>query len=195
MLKRNKEKTHIPIIKNENKITHNLQDINTTFQTFYKNLYENDKKEDEKEIGNFLHNITLSQLSLIQKEELEIPITEDEYKKALFALPNNKSPGLDGFPPEFYKHFWSIISPQFLDMSAEIKNSSSIPQHMNTALISVLLKPNKDPLLCTSYRPISLINTDMKIISKTLALRLETVISSLIHPDQTGFYQRTSFIR
>jgi len=59
---------------------------------------------------------------------------------------------------------------------------------MNTALISVLLKPNKDPTLCTSYRPISLINTDMKIISKTLASRLETVISSLIHFQiQTGF--------
>jgi len=36
LLKRNKEKTHISTIKNENKIIHNLQDINTTFQTFYK---------------------------------------------------------------------------------------------------------------------------------------------------------------
>lgn len=56
---------------------------------------------------------------------------------------------------------------------------------MNTALISVLLKTNKDPSHCSSYRPISLMNTDIKIISKALATRI--VISSLIHPDQTGF--------
>lgn len=58
---------------------------------------------------------------------------------------------------------------------------------MNTALISVLPKPNKDPTLCSSYRPISLINTDLKIISKTLTIRIEGAIQTLIHPDQTGF--------
>ena len=102
-------------------------------------------------------------------------------------MPNNKSPGMDGFPAEFYKHFWPTISPLFVKMVNEIKRTSSIPSQMNTALISVLLKPNKDSTLCSSYRPISLINTDLKIISKALSTKLEKVISNLIHPDQTGF--------
>ena len=55
---------------------------------------------------------------------------------------------------------------------------------MNTALITVLLKANKDPTLCASYRPLSQINTDLKIISKTLS-QIESIISSLIHSDQT----------
>lgn len=41
-------------------------------------------------------------------------------------MPNNKSPG-----PEFYKHFWQILSPLFLKVVAEIKNTSTIPTHMN----------------------------------------------------------------
>lgn len=72
-------------------------------------------------------------------------------------------------------------------MIAEIQSNATIPYHMNTALISILLKPNKDSSLCTSYGPLSLINKDIKIISKALATHLETVISEIIHPDQTGF--------
>ena len=80
-----------------------------------------------------------------------------------------------------------VLTPVFYRLTLEIQNTSQIPSHMNTSVISVLLKPNKDPTHPSSYRPLSLINTDLKIITKTLAIRLETVISTLIHPDQTGF--------
>lgn len=69
-----------------------------------------------------------------------------------------------------------------------IENKSrNIPPHMNIALISVLLKPNKDPALTLSYRLISLINSNLKIISKAQTNRLESVISYLIQTDQIGF--------
>ena len=102
-------------------------------------------------------------------------------------MPNNKSPGPDGFPAEYYKHFWHIFSPLFHRVTLEIKTTSIIPTHMNTANMSLILKPNKDPTQPSSYRPISLINTDLKIITKALATRMETATSILIHPDQAGF--------
>lgn len=45
----------------------------------------------------------------------------------------------------------------------------------------------KKPQYCGSYRPVSLINLDTKILAKILALRLEVCLSTLIHPDQVGF--------
>lgn len=51
-------------------------------------------------------------------------------------------------------------------------------------------KPSKDPEKCASYRPISLIKEDAKLLAKILALRLATVIKDLIHQDQTGFMPR-----
>lgn len=39
----------------------------------------------------------------------------------------------------------------------------------------------------TSYRPISLLCSDVKILAKALAARLNKIISKLIHTDQTGF--------
>ena len=38
-----------------------------------------------------------------------------------------------------------------------------------------------------NWRPISLINVDTKILSKSLALRIKKILSSLIHSDQTAY--------
>lgn len=45
--------------------------------------------------------------------------------------------------------------------------------------IVVIHKEGKDPLKTSSYRPISLLNTDIKILVKVLAARLNRVIRSL----------------
>lgn len=121
---------------------------------------------------------------------LDTPLTITELHKALLLMPNNKSPGPDGFPAEFYKHFWNILFPLFDRLVKEIKNTSEIPLHMNTASISIILKPDKDPTQPTSYRPLSLMNRDLKIITKALASRIEIITSILIHPDQTGFIKK-----
>ncbi len=49
------------------------------------------------------------------------------------------------------------------------------------------LKKGKDPEEVSSYRPISLLTNDQKILAKALSIRLSSVIDKLVHPDQTGF--------
>lgn len=57
---------------------------------------------------------------------------------------------------------------------------------LSEALVTLLLKKDKDPL-CSSSRPISLLNIDFKILVKVLAGYLQRVLPALIDPDQTGF--------
>lgn len=52
---------------------------------------------------------------------------------------------------------------------------------MNEAIIVIIPKPGKDPLQSDSYRPISLLNTDVKLLARILATRLEKAIPRLIH--------------
>lgn len=58
---------------------------------------------------------------------------------------------------------------------------------MNIAVILLLLKKDKDPNDCSSYRPLSLLNADLKIYAKLLARRLQPVMTKVVNCDQTGF--------
>ena len=54
------------------------------------------------------------QLSNEDKMLCETEITEKELADALKSTANNKSPGNDGLPAEFYKVFWPKIKPYLL---------------------------------------------------------------------------------
>lgn len=55
------------------------------------------------------------------------------------------------------------------------------------AYIKLILKPGKDPTLASSYRPISLLNLNAKILSRVVANTLAKILPQLIHPVQAGF--------
>lgn len=55
------------------------------------------------------------------------------------------------------------------------------------AKIILLQKPGKDLKYLQTYRPISLLNCDYKILARVLAIRLNRVLSMYIHPDPVGF--------
>lgn len=82
-----------------------------------------------------------SQLNEHLRNILESPLTQPELLTALQLMPHNKAPGSDGFPTEFYKHFCSTLSQLFIRMLNESQQKSKLPANMNTATISLLLKP------------------------------------------------------
>lgn len=121
---------------------------------------------------------------------LEEEFTLEEIATAVSAMKSGKSPGPDGFPTEFYRTFSGLLCPFLSRLFAECLNTSKLPPSLYQASISLLLKKNKDPLECGSYRPISLLNCDYKILAKLLAIRMEGLLHQVIHSDQTGFVRK-----
>lgn len=62
-----------------------------------------------------------------------------------------------------------------------------LPHSMKEAIIVLLPIPDKDPTSPGSYRPISLLTADIKLLAKVKATRLSRVITDVVHDDQSGF--------
>lgn len=186
----------IPTIrKTQQELTTNPEEINNTFRDYYLKLYSSEFPQDISNMTEFLENLDIPSVTQNDRENLEKPLEAQEIESAIKDMQTGKTPGPDGYPVEFYKKFISQLTPLMLNMFNHSFEQSYLPQSLTEALITVLLKPGKNASDCGSYRPISLLNTDVKILSKVLAARINTVISDIISVDQTGFVRgRHSFV-
>lgn len=168
-------------------ITADQQDINKEFENFYTRLYSSESVGDTKLFDTFFCGLDIPTISMEDKEQLEAPLSLEELIQSIKSMQSSKAPGPDGFSPEFYKSFATILSPLLLDVLNESFNAKSLPPTFYQACISLLLKRDKDPLDPSSYRPLSLLDVDTKLLAKILAARLEKVLPSIVSQDQTGF--------
>uniref|UniRef100_A0A8C5LTC3 Reverse transcriptase domain-containing protein n=1 Tax=Leptobrachium leishanense TaxID=445787 RepID=A0A8C5LTC3_9ANUR len=118
---------------------------------------------------------------------LEQPITETELTEAIKRTPVGKAPGPDGLPLLYYKTLREILDPQWLMAFNSITDGDPLTAQTLMATVTLIPKPGKDTELCGNYRPISLLNQDVKLFAKILATRLSPYIPQLIHTDQSGF--------
>lgn len=163
-------------------------EIAEAFAEYYKDLYNDfELNSTENKTQVFLKKLNLPSLSAEEASEMIQPITVQEISDTIKNLKNNKSPGTDGFPGEFYKVFAREITPVLCGVFNYALASGDSPKTWSEAIISVLHKEGKDPTSCEGYRPVSLLCNDLKILTNIMARRMQRHITKLIKPDQTGF--------
>jgi hypothetical protein len=131
----------------------------------------------------FINSLVLT-LSSDESALCEGDVTSAECLVALKSFKNNKSPGIDGLPYEFYKHFWPVIGEDLVGVFNDCLAQGSLSFTQRTGLISLLHKKN-DKMDTKNWRPISLLCIDYKILAKVLTNRLKSVISSVVSSSQT----------
>lgn len=90
------------------------------------------------------------------------------------------------------KTTYGLIVPKLSSLFCYCLEHQVLPSSLMEAYVILLPKPGKDPSECSSYRPIALLNQDLKILTKVLANRLSQVITILVDIDQTGFMPKRS---
>ena len=122
-----------------------------------------------------------------QFKSLEAELSIQELGQALKAMKNGKTPGIDGFPAEFFKVFWVKLKHIIYRSIKFAYKLGELPVTMRQCVISCLPKGNKDRSILQNWRPISLLSVLYKIISAAIANRLKSTLESLIDKTQTGF--------
>uniref|UniRef100_A0A8C2Z2L2 Reverse transcriptase domain-containing protein n=1 Tax=Cyclopterus lumpus TaxID=8103 RepID=A0A8C2Z2L2_CYCLU len=111
-----------------------------------------------------------------QQQALNKPITFAEIQEAINDIPSGKAAGPDGFPPEIYKEFKDIFTPLISKRYEYSFLNKKLPESTQTAAITLIPKPGKNPEEPSSYRPISLQWVENKILAKLLAKRLNPIL-------------------
>lgn len=117
---------------------------------------------------------------------LEQPFSHEEIDNVIRALPNEKSPEPDGFNNEFLKKSWPIIKQDFYSLCDAFYNNSVCLKSINSSYITLIPKV-EGARSVNEFRPISLLNSSVKLVTKILANRLQPIITSLVHKNQYGF--------
>ena len=87
-----------------------------------------------------------------------------------------------------YRFFGNDVSKFMVESFNYAFQHGSLPFSQRQDIISLIPKENKNAGYLTNWRPVSLLNVDYKIATKTIALRLETeILPSVIHPCQSGY--------
>ena len=174
--------------RNDLEIT-NFEKVNKELLYFYENLFKKKNTCTKEKLEQFLNSISLPTLINDEKLICEGEITEKELFISLSKMENNKSPGNDGLTKEFYVTFWSELKDTFILSLKESKKLQKLGISQRQAIIRLIEKPNRDRRFIKNWRPISLLNVDQKILSKTLAGRLKEILPKLKSPGQTAYVE------
>ena len=142
--------------------------------------------------ARFLYNPSIPKLDEDEKEKCEGRLTYNEFYRSLLTFQTEKAPGNDGLTAEFYKAFWPLLGNLIVDCLNEAYECGELSTSQKMAIIKLIAKKGKDKMYIKNWRPISLLNVDVKIASKAIAKRLETVLPLIIHENQCAYVKGRS---
>ena len=135
------------------------------------------------------YSINLNELQIVAHDlaDLELPFSEEEVWNTIKILPSDKAPGPDGFTGRFYKACWPIIKEDIMLAVSAVWNRKFVNLGvLNSAYITLL--PKKDGAdQPKDFRPISLVHSFAKLITKMMANRLAGRLQQMVSPIQSAF--------
>ncbi|PPQ81141.1 hypothetical protein CVT26_011105, partial [Gymnopilus dilepis] len=180
--------------RNSKKMAELARDYHDTLQTKFL-----DAETTEEEVDDLLDHLS-TRLLRDQKAELAKYLKKSEVERAIRDLPNGKAPGVDGIPHEL----WKLLTEHACADEKDKKPVFDIAYCL-TRVYNDIEKygVSKDTAFCkgwmcplykkgerteiSNYRPITVLNTDYKIMTRVLTTRLSVAAPRLIHQDQAGF--------
>ena len=120
-------------------------------------------------------------------------VSISEIEGALRSFKKDKSSGPDGWPVEFFLHFFDLLGRDLLKATKISRIYGRITPSLNSTFLALIPKKDK-PTTFADFRPISLCNLIYKLISKIIAVRLKLHLDSHISQEQFGFLKNCQIV-
>ncbi|RHY50394.1 hypothetical protein DYB34_005720 [Aphanomyces astaci] len=168
--------------------------VSNTLVDYYSDLFAAPElRASDDDLSAFLGPLTRdTQLSVQAQQELAAPLLANEFYHAIRHSSSNSAPGPNALPFEVLKlapHKWSLVLELVFT-----KQLHASPHLTSMQLVSTLILLHKKgpKSQAKNYRPISLLNVDVKILTSILAHRLQRHVRNIIHQDQQGFIRQSN---
>ena len=159
-------KTWTQIICKDGTLKSDIHSILREQTTFFKELFTSEGIDVT--VADTLLNAVDARITDEEKSSAKKDVTSEEIFKIIKQLKSNKSPGDDGIIVEFYKMYWYLVQNELKLVIECILENDTLSKSQYNAIITLLYKKgNREDI--SNWRPISLLNTDYKIITKLLA--------------------------
>jgi hypothetical protein len=178
---RREERTTCTIQDTQGREITSAQDIAKIFEKHLKRKYEPIKTDDQH--TEQMASIIKSRNTSNYAEHLEKPITLEELRMAINKGAPNKAPGADGLGIEFYKTNWGTIGTDMLEVMNHMFIHQKITPNQKHGIIICIPKV-KHPRTPEEYRPITLLNTEYKILARIMAARLNIIAQDHLNKTQ-----------
>lgn len=170
--------------RDDGTLSSNEADIAGKFREYFRGLFTSDDQFDDSAIDDMLSGFPLVPLEL--REDLCRPVTATELYDTVQHMKSGSAPGPDGLPVEFYRHFWSILCGPLTRIVNTFLDSGRVPSSFKHGRVILLPKGNNDDRSDPkSWRPITLLNVDGKILTSLLSRRLKETLPYAVSPYQT----------
>ena len=165
-----------------------LTEIGQYYEDLYMQKESNNTIDFDKNLEFFISDLIIPCLDNDQKENCDEEFNLEDMAEAVKDMKNGSSPGIDGIPIEFYKIFFNQIKVVLFNCFIFSLEKGELTTTQNRGVLSLLhkgkgLSRNK----LDNWRPLSLTNSDYKILAKMVAKRVQKVLKVIIDKDQCGF--------
>ncbi|KAK2638085.1 hypothetical protein Ddye_025880 [Dipteronia dyeriana] len=126
-----------------------------------------------------LSGVNFSLLSDFEKEGLGVEFSNVEVWEAINVCYGNKAPGPDGLNLNFFKKNWEVIKEDFMAFIIEFHKDASIVRDLNSTFIALIPKV-KRPTSMGDFRPISLVGSMYKILSKMAFVEGRQILDNVV---------------
>ena len=162
--------------------------ILSEFKHFYASLFQKvDHNLGPNDFNTLFDSLNTRKLSKKQSDLMEGPLTIEELGNALKQTKNNKTPGMDGFPADFFKVFWKELGVWIQQALNSSYDKGSLSISLRQCMITCLPKKGKCRDEVKNWRHLSMLSSIHKLASAAIANRMKPYLNDIIDNSQSGF--------